>query len=111
LFFYFALLIIPGFGLLLLKRWSYPLTIAGQLLVCVNGLAATFSRAYLEMLHAILADMELPEPTPSAERMLSYSRYLNLLSLLVPVAILVTLIVVRRQFFTAIDEESARASD
>jgi len=98
---YFALLIIPGFGLLLLKRWSYPLTIASQLLVCANGLAATFSPTYAEMVHSVLAGMNLPELSPTAEQMLSYSRYFNLLSLTIPIAILISLMVVRRQFFAA----------
>ena len=101
LFLYFALLIIPGFGLLLLKRWSYPLTIASQLLVCANGLAATFSPTYTEMVRSALAGMSLPELPPTAEQMLNYSRYFNLLSLTIPIAILVTLLVVRRQFFAA----------
>jgi len=101
LFLYFALLIIPGFGLLLLKRWSYPLTIASQLLVCANGLAATFSPTYTEMVRSALAAMSLPELPPTAEQMLNYSRYFNLLSLTIPIAILVTLLVVRRQFFAA----------
>jgi len=102
LFLYFALLIIPGFGLLLLKRWSYPLSIASQLLVCANGLAATFSPTYTEMVRSALARMSLPELPPTAEQMLNYSRYFNLLSLTIPVAILVTLLVVRRQFFAAV---------
>jgi len=103
LFLYFALLIIPGFGLLLLKRWSYPLTIASQLLVCANGLAATFSPTYTEMVRSVLAGMSLPELAPTAEQMVNYSRYFNLLSLTIPIAILITLLVVHRQFFAAAD--------
>ena len=103
LFLYFALLIIPGFGLLLLKRWSYPLTIASQLLVCANGLAATFSPTYTEMVRSVLAGMNLPELAPTAEQMVNYSRTFNLLSLTIPIAILITLLVVHRQFFAAAD--------
>jgi len=43
LFLNFAILSITGIGLLLLKRWSYPLTIASQLLFCINGLFAALS--------------------------------------------------------------------
>jgi hypothetical protein len=103
LFLYFALLIIPGFGLLLLKRWSYPLTIASQLLVCANGLTATFSPTYTEMVRSVLAGMNLPELAPTAEQMVNYSRTFNLLSLTIPIAILITLLVVHRQFFAAAD--------
>jgi hypothetical protein len=39
--------------------------------------------------------------------MLSYSRYFNLLSLTIPVAILITLLIVRRDFFAAANRESA----
>src|SRR6266567_4629179 len=99
----FALLIIPGVGLLLLKRWSYPLTIASQLLVCANGLAATFSPTYTEMVRSVLAGMNLPELAPTAEQMVNYSRTFNLLSLTIPIAILITLLVVHRQFFAAAD--------
>jgi hypothetical protein len=95
------LLIIPGFGLLLLKRWSYPLTIASQLLVCANGLAATFSPTYTEMVRSALAGMNLPEFPATAEQLLNYSRYFNLLSITIPIAILITLLVVRRHFFAA----------
>ena len=103
LFLYFALLIIPGFGLLFLKRWSYPLTIASQLLVCANGLAATFSPTYTEMVRSVLAGMNLPEFAPTPEQMVNYSRTFNLLSLTIPIAILITLLVAHRQFFAAAD--------
>src|SRR5258708_20580739 len=36
----FALLCIPRIGLFLLKRWSYPLTILTQLLICANGIVS-----------------------------------------------------------------------
>jgi hypothetical protein len=104
---YFALLFVPGFGLLLLKRWSYPLAVASQLFVCANGLSATLSPAYAEMFRSILAKASLPELSSTAEKMLNYSRYFNLLSLTIPVAILITLLVVRRDFFAAANRESA----
>jgi len=53
------------------------------------------------MIRSVLAGMNLPEFPPAAERILNYSRYFNLLSLIIPIAILITLLVVRRQFFAA----------
>jgi hypothetical protein len=92
----FALLFVPGFGLLLLRRWSYPATIASQLLLCINGIFAAFSPSFDSMMRAIAADMRLPE-FPS-DAMFSYVRYLNVFGLVVPLAIVVTLLVCRRSF-------------
>lgn len=100
---YFTLLIIPGFGLLLLKRWSFPLAIFSQLFACGYILAALFSPAYVETIRAALARMDLPVLPPTMEQMLHYSRYFNLISLTIPVAILITLLVARRKFFAAVD--------
>src|SRR5882762_1636893 len=41
----FALLCIPGIGLLLLKRWSYPLTILSQLFGCSTGISSSASNS------------------------------------------------------------------
>jgi hypothetical protein len=99
---YFAFLIVPGFGLLLLKPWSYPLTIASQLFVCANGFAATFSPSYTRMVRSMLAGMNFPELSPTAEQILSYTRYFNLVSLTIPIAIVITLVVVRKEFLAAL---------
>lgn len=101
LFFYFTLLIIPGFGLLLLKRWSYPLAIFSQLFACGYIIAALVSPAYVETIRAALARMDLPVLPPTTEQMLHYSRYFNLISLAIPTTILITLLVLRRKFFAA----------
>ena len=106
-----ALLFVPGFGLLLLKRWSYPLTIASQLFVCVNGISATFSPAFVAMLRTVLTPMNLPGISPSSQQILNYSRYFNLLSLVLPAAILITLFVVRRQFLAAARPPVLRAGE
>jgi hypothetical protein len=105
----FVLVSLPGFGLLLLKRWSYPLAIASQLFLCANGIATAVSPAYTEMMRSMLAQMNVPQLPPGTEEMLKYSRYFNLLGLVLPVAILVTLTVVRRQFFVASDADSGSA--
>lgn len=100
-----GLLILPGFGLLFLKPWSYPLAIASQLVVCANGIATAFSPAYTELLRSLFGQMNLVE-FPGTEEMLHYSRYFNFLGLIMPIAILITLLVVRRQFFAAAYAES-----
>jgi hypothetical protein len=95
----FMLLFVPGFGLLLLKRWSYPATIVTQLIICLNGLLATFSSSFDSMMRSIATDMRLPEFSSNA--MFSYMRYFNLLGLIVPLAIVATLLVCRRSFYSA----------
>jgi hypothetical protein len=101
LFLNFAILFIPGFGLLLLKGWSYPLTIASQLIIGANAISATFSSSYAEAIRSLLEKMALPQLSPTADKMLSCSRYFNLLSLAVPIAIVITLLLLRREFFAA----------
>jgi hypothetical protein len=101
LFLNFAILFIPGFALLLLKRWSYPLTIASQLIVCANAISATFSSSYTEAIRALLEKTNLPQLSPTTDQILSYSRYFNLFSLAIPVAIVITLLLLRREFSAA----------
>jgi len=101
LFLNFAILFVPGFGLLLLKRWSYPLTIASQLIVCANAISATFSSSYTEAIRSLLGKMNLPQLSPTTDQMLSYSRYFQLFSLAIPIAIVITLLLFRREFSAA----------
>jgi len=101
LFLNFAILSITGIGLLLLKRWSYPLTIASQLLFCINGLFAALSPSFESMNRSVMADMNLPDLPYFSETMLRNMRYFNLLGLIVPVAIVVTLFLSRRSFYSA----------
>jgi hypothetical protein len=102
----FLLLTIPGIGLLLLKRWSYPLTYASQLLICANGLYSAFSPSYEGALRSVISEMNLPNLTSGAYPMLRFSRYFSLFGLVVPVAILITLFVFRRKFYEAADRTS-----
>jgi hypothetical protein len=99
---HFLLLAVPGIGLLLLKRWSYPVALASQALLCLNALTGTFSRAYEAALRSMYAQMELPV-FPS-DALFSYLRYFNLLGLVVPLAILAALAVSRRSFYAAATE-------
>jgi hypothetical protein len=107
----FALLFIPGFGLLLLKRWSFPLAVASQLLIGANSISATLSPAYAETVRAMLAGMNLPNLSPGTEQLLNYTRYFNLLSLIVPVALLITLFATQRKFYAAADRISKNPID
>lgn len=101
LFLNFAILSVTGIGLLLLKRWSYPLTIATQLLFCANGLFSVFSPSFESVMRSILADINLGEFPYFTDSMLRNMRYFNLLGLLVPLAIIVTLFLSRRSFYSA----------
>jgi len=101
LFLNFALLSIPGIGLLLVKRWSFSVTMASQLVLCLNGLFAAFSPSFESVMRATFAEMDLPNVPFGAEEMFHYMRYFNLLGLVVPVAIIVTLSLSRRSFYAA----------
>jgi hypothetical protein len=97
----FALLCIPGVGLLLLKRWSFPLTVIGQFLVCVNAVVSLFGNSYETIMRKMMQDFHLLQPPPVFEQMLDFSKYIGLFGLVVPVAILVTLFISRRKFYEA----------
>jgi hypothetical protein len=104
--FNFALISIPGIGLLLLKRWSYPLTIAGQLLASSNAIFTTSSPSYEANVRAVFEKMNIPNFPSNTEQMLHYSRYFNLIGLLIPTAIVVTLVIARGKFYEAANRAS-----
>src|SRR5260221_2459347 len=97
----FAFISIPGIGLLLLKRWSYPLTFASQLLACANAVYSTLSPSYEASLRTMFEKMKMPEIPAYTAQMLHYSRYFSLVGLFFPAAILVTLYVSRQKFYEA----------
>jgi hypothetical protein len=103
LLFNFVVVSLPGIGLLLLKKWSYPLTIASQLFVLINGAAITFSSTLAPVLRSVLSQMSLPNPAISIDQIVPYVRYSTILGLLIPVAIVITLYLSRSRFFTAAD--------
>jgi hypothetical protein len=108
--FNFAIISIPGIGLLLLKRWSYPLTYASQVLAGVNAVFSTLSPSYESSVRAMFEKMNMPEIPAYTEQMLHYSRYFSLIGLVFPVAILVTLSVFRQKFYEAADRASQNAT-
>ena len=69
----FALLVVSGFGLLLLKRWSYRLNYATQILTCVN-LVSVFSPSYEQSMKC--SHDELPDLILGADQRVHYTRYL-----------------------------------
>jgi hypothetical protein len=99
--FNFALISIPGIGLLLLKRWSYPLTIASQLLASINAIFTTSSPSYEASVRAVFEKMNILNFPSNTQQMLHYSRYFNLIGLLIPIAIVVTLFIARGKFYEA----------
>ncbi len=102
----FALISIPGIGLLLLKRWSYPLTIASQLLASANAICTTLSPSYDANVRAMFDRMNIPSLPSSTAQMLHYSRYFSLIGLVFPIAIVVTLVVTRHKFYEAANRAS-----
>jgi hypothetical protein len=107
LFFNFALLGGAGLGLLLLKRWSLPLTLAIQLLFCINDLYAALSPSFESMMRAAMEEMNLPDLPYFTQSMLTNMRYFNLLGLVIPIAIIVTLLISRQSFNSAAAAVSA----
>lgn len=110
LFTNFVLISIPGIGLLLLKRWSFPLTIATQLLLCANGLFAVFSPSFESLMRETFSGMHLPDNPIGVETMFHYMRYFNLFGLLLPLAIVITLLLYRRAFFATADGAKSETS-
>ncbi|HVO56270.1 MAG TPA: hypothetical protein VMT51_01105 [Dongiaceae bacterium] len=95
-----AMLVAAGVGLLLIRPWGYWLGLASQALLCVNGVAAAFSPRTTEVMQQAMQEMHVPD-AGIASQFLPYMRYFNLLGLLLPLAIIVTLLVCRRAYFAA----------
>lgn len=93
-----ALFAIPGIGLLLLKRWGYVLTFGTQLLFCINCLVIVFSSSFESSMRATYRELGIPIPPGT---ILPEARYLIVLSLILPLAVLVILFLYRRPFYAA----------
>jgi hypothetical protein len=104
-----VLLAVPGIGLLLLRRWSYPLTFVTQLLLCINCLVIAFSSSFESNVRAAYAELGLPVPS-GADALLPEVRYMLLLSLIMPLASLVILYIYRRPFYVAADRVVEKSS-
>jgi hypothetical protein len=108
LFLNFAVLSLAGVGLLLLKRWSLPLTVASQAILCANGLMAAFSPSFDSVLREVFSELNLPAVPVGVEPMFHYARYFNLLGLAVPLVIIVTLHLSRHSFYAAARSAGAK---
>jgi hypothetical protein len=90
-----------GIGLLRLKRWSFPLTVALQLFYVANGLICFINPNYPAQMVAILGQLHLPINMPEAAYFLRYIRYFGWLGLLFPLACVVALLYAREAFYAA----------
>lgn len=102
----FTVCAIAGIGLLLLKRWGYVLTLATQLLFCINCLVMAFSSSFASTMRSTYFKLGIPI---SPGTLLPEVRYLILLSLILPVGVLVTLLVYRRLFYAAAELADGQA--
>jgi len=93
-----VLFAIPGIGLLLLKRWGYVLTFAAQLLFSINCLVIVFSSSFESNMRATYAELGVPIPPGT---IVPEVRYLIVLSLILPLAVLVVLLLYGRPFYAA----------
>jgi len=92
-----GLFAIPGFGLLLLKRWGYILAVASQLLLAIQGLVMAFGSSFPSGEGAAYRGWGIPV----AGSVLADLRYLSLLSPILPLAVLLVLLFYRRPFYAA----------
>lgn len=99
------LMTVLGIGLLKLKRWSYPLTIALQLLWLASGIISLLSPNFDELMNSMAAEitgaMRMPDGISVPMNFLRHMRPITYISLLVPVAIVVLLFYFRERFFEA----------
>ena len=101
-FFTFLLISVPGAGLLLLRRWSLPLAITGQLFTILNLVVTVSSPSFESSMIAAIREMGLPsELPPPTQALLHQLRYINLFGITIPLAIIVVLYFYRRQFYAA----------
>jgi hypothetical protein len=99
------LMTVLGIGLLKLKPWSYPLTIALQLLWLASGIISLLSPNFDQLMNSIAAEitgaMHMPDGISVPMGFLRHMRPIAFISLLVPVAIVVLLFYFRDRFFEA----------
>jgi hypothetical protein len=110
-FFSFAILAIPGIGLLLLKRWSWPLAVATQILFSLNCVVIAFSSTFESNLRSMYDGLGAPAPlAPETAALVREMRWIFLISVVMPLAIFVVLCIYRRSFYSAAEVAEKRAS-
>ena len=107
----FAILAIPGIGLLLLKRWSWPLAVATQLLFSLNCVVIAFSSTFEADLRSMYDGLGIPAPlAPETAALVREMRWIFLISVVMPLAIFVVLCIYRRPFYSAAEIADKRVS-
>jgi hypothetical protein len=106
----FVVLAIPGIGLLLLKRWSWPLAVASQLLFSLNWFVIAFSSTFESNLRSMYEGWGIPAAlAPETGALVREMRWIFLFSVVMPLAILVVLYIYRRPFYSAAEIADKRA--
>jgi hypothetical protein len=107
----FAVLAIAGIGLLLLKRWSWPLAVATQLLFSLNCVVIAFSSSFESNLRSMYDGRDVPAPlAPETAALVREVRWIFLISVVMPLAIFVVLCIYRRPFYSAAEGADKRVS-
>jgi hypothetical protein len=100
------LLIVGGAGLLKLKPWSYPLTIAFQLFWLVSGVVSMLSSNYDALMAPAITDMNnamrLPQSFYSTSDFLRNIHRFMFIGFLIPIVIVAMLLYYRRRFLEAV---------
>jgi MFS family permease len=101
-----VLLIVAGAGLLKLKPWSYPLTIAFQLFWLVSGVVSMLSSNYDALMAPAITDMNnamrLPQSFYSTSDFLRNIHRFMFIGFLIPIVIVAMLLYYRRRFLEAV---------
>jgi hypothetical protein len=104
------LITVASIGLLRLKRWSFPLSVALQLFYLTNGLFALFSPSFTGELRLIQEQMQLPPLPTGMPDLAQYARYFGWVGLLVPLACLIALFYARDSFYAASHSSEGQAA-
>jgi hypothetical protein len=104
-----VLVAVSSFGLLRLQRWSFPASVALQVVAIANLLLSALSSRYPQLLQEMIEEMHLPSP-PGAPDIFSFARYFALIGVLVPLAFLFCLLWSRREFYAAATRASSPTS-
>jgi hypothetical protein len=99
------LLVVAGVGLLKLKPWSYPFTIALQLFVIASGIITVLSPRFDSLMKSMISEMynalHLPPNVYNPFEVIHNFRWFAYFGLLIPLAIVVLLFYYRERFLEA----------
>lgn len=99
------LLVVAGVGLLKLKLWSYPFTIALQLIQLASGIITIMSPSFDSLMKSMISEMysamHLPTNVYNPLEVIHNYRWFAYFGLLIPLAIVVLLFYFRERFLEA----------